>query len=135
LVIGDEGGVGGLKGYEDLPPWVKEGREPDPALRDETGAASVYESGGRNITASDRLDAAAGSNRAPEISTSPTKSLNGVGASKGKEKTLDDWLAEESGESEEESDDDEEEDEESEYETEDEETESEDEGEGHPLVK
>jgi AP-3 complex subunit beta len=102
LVIGDEGGVGGLKGYEDLPPWVKEGREPDPALRDETGTTSVYESGGRSITASERLDAAASSNRAPEIPASPTKSLNGIGASKAKEKTLDDWLAEESEESDEE---------------------------------
>ncbi|KAF2829244.1 ARM repeat-containing protein [Ophiobolus disseminans] len=139
LVIGDEGGVGGLRGYDDLPRWVKEGDEPDAALRDETvsTSASTYDSA-RTISAADRLDAAAGSSRTPDSIMSP-RSLNGVGessvgvsASKGKEKTLDDWLAEESG-SEEETDEDEEEEtdeEESEYETE-----SESGGEGDRLVK
>jgi AP-3 complex subunit beta len=128
LVIGDEGGVGGLRGYEDIPRWVKEGNEPDPALREESAStvASTYETA-RTMSAADRLDAAAGtsSSRTPDSIMSP-RSLNGVGdtnsgvgVGKGKEKTLDDWLAEESG-SEEETDDDDEgetDEEDSEYET------------------
>ncbi|KAL6710076.1 AP-3 complex subunit beta [Coniothyrium glycines] len=148
LVIGDEGGIGGLRGYDDLPKWVKEGHEPDPALRDEvvSTSTSVYESA-RTMSAAERLDAAAGSSSrmTPDSMLSP-RTPNGMssdprtaigGGPKQKEKTLDDWLAEESG-SEEETDDsgdeeeetDEEEEEESEYETD-----SEDEGENDRLVK
>jgi AP-3 complex subunit beta len=135
LVIGDEGGVGGLRGYENLPRWVKEGNEPDPALRDETASTSsstyvsAYETA-KNMSAAERLDAAAGSSSrmTPDSMMSP-RSLNGMGGDGGlggsskapqKEKTLDDWLAEEEEESgsEEETDDEEEEsEEESEYET------------------
>ncbi|KAL1598014.1 AP-3 complex subunit beta [Paraconiothyrium brasiliense] len=141
LVIGDEGGVGGLRGYEEVPKWVKEGHEPDPALRDEavSTSASSYDAGGaRALSAAERLDAAAGGARSG--SGSPVTSLheNGVGARGGapkkEEKTLDQWLEEESEEesteSEEESDEEEEEEEESEYETD-----SEEEGEGDRLVK
>lgn len=140
LVIGDEGGVGGLRGYDDLPRWVKEGNEPDPALRDEvvSTSTSTYDSS-KSMSAADRLDAAAGSSRTPDSIMSP-RGLNGVGSadtgvsvSKGKEKTLDDWLAEESG-SEEETDDDDEEEETSEEESE-YETESESGEEGDRLVK
>lgn len=146
LVVGDEGGVGGIRGYEDLPRWVKEGNEPEPALRDETASTttSTYESA-RTMSAADRLDAASGGSArmTPDSMLSPRIS-NGIGADYGggvsgaskekqKEKTLDDWLAEESG-SEEETDDEEEEEtdeeEESEYETD-----SESEGEGARLVK
>ncbi|KAF2708841.1 ARM repeat-containing protein [Pleomassaria siparia CBS 279.74] len=152
LVVGDEGGVGGLRGYEDLPSWVKEGREPNPALRDEDGTLNEYVAGGnggRILTASEKLDVAS-SSRAYEPSSSPGKKLNGFGAgtSRGtvgekKEKTLDDWLAEEEeeeGSTEEETDDEEEEEEEeeeeSEYETDDEESEeSDDEGEAGRLMK
>ncbi|KAH8728700.1 adaptin N terminal region-domain-containing protein [Phaeosphaeriaceae sp. PMI808] len=142
LVIGDECGVGGLRGYDDLPRWVKEGDEPDPALRDETSSTSTsaYESS-RTISAAERLDAAAGtSSRTPESLMSP-RSLNGIGdtgpgigASKGKEKTLDDWLAEESA-SEEETDDDEEDEEETDEEESEYETESESGDEQSRLVK
>lgn len=150
LVIGDEGGVGGLRGYEDLPRWVKEGQEPDPALRDEvvSTSTSTYEAA-RSMTAADRLDVAAGgsgSRMTPDSRMSPG-SLNGLGGDVGmgagmskekqKEKTLDDWLAEESGseeetETEEEDEDEEEtdEEEESEYETD-----SESDDEGARLVK
>jgi AP-3 complex subunit beta len=138
LVIGDEGGVGGLRGYDDLPRWVREGEEPDPKLRDEVeikAYTSVYETA-RTMTAADRLDAAAGpgSSRTPDSIMSP-RSANGVGepsGAKGKEKTLDDWLAEESGSEEEEETDEEEES--SEYET-DSESESGGDGEGDRLVK
>lgn len=146
LVIGDEGGVGGLRGYEDLPKWVKEGNEPDPALRDEAASTATYTyESARTMSAADRLDAAAGSSsrRTPDSMMSP-RSLNGMtedprvaasGGAKQKEKTLDDWLAEESG-SEEETDDSEEEEEETDEEEESEyETDSEEEGEGDRLVK
>jgi hypothetical protein len=132
-----------LRGYDDLPRWVKEGDEPDAALRDEvvSTTASTYDSS-KTLSAADRLDAAAGSSsRTPDSIMSP-RSLNGVGEAgtgaavgKGKEKTLDDWLAEESG-SEEETDEEEEDgeeetdEEESEYETE-----SESGEEGNRLVK
>lgn len=147
LVIGDEGGVGGLRGYEDLPAWVKEGREPDPALRDEVAESSyvsAYEVA-KNMSASERLDAAAqvdsGRQRMPETIASYRANANGIGGGGGgggekapqKEKTLDDWLAESSGSEEtddEEEDDDEESEEESEYETE-----SESEDENDRLVK
>jgi hypothetical protein len=151
LVVGDEGGVGGLKGYEDLPRWVKEGEEPDPALRDEAVSTSsstyvsAYETA-KNMSASERLDAAAGgsSRMTPDSILSP-RSLNGMSGDAGvggapkaplKEKTLDDWLAEEEEEeeeeeegteSEEETDSGEETEEESEYETDSEEEETDDE--------
>ncbi|CAO2654863.1 Nn.00g115960.m01.CDS01 [Neocucurbitaria sp. VM-36] len=148
LVIGDEGGVGGLRGYEGLPKWVKAGEEPDPALREEsvsTTYVSTYEAA-KNMSAAERLDAAAGgsSRMTPESMLSP-RSLNGIGGESGgvskekqKEKTLDDWLAEESG-SEEETDEEEDDDDEEEGETEEEEseyeTESESGDEGDRLVK
>jgi AP-3 complex subunit beta len=150
LVIGDEGGVGGLRGYENIPPWVKEGQEPDPRLRDEDGSSTEYVSGGnggRVLTAGEKLDVASGS-RGYEPVAEPVRNgvgSQGVGGGKGaKEKTLDDWLAEEEeeGSTEEETDDDEDEDEDEDEESEDgsteEETESEEsdgEGEGGRLIK
>jgi AP-3 complex subunit beta len=146
LVIGDEGGVGGLRGYDDLPRWVKEGDEPDSALRDEAVSvnSSMYDSA-RTISAADRLDAAAGpSSRIPDSLVSP-RSLNGVSDTsmgtttrKGKEKTLDDWLAEESGsegETDEEEDEDEDEEDGETSEGSEYETESESGGEADRLVK
>ena len=150
LVIGDEGGVGGLKGYENLPRWVKEGEEPDAALRDEAASTSssnyvsAYETA-RNMSAAERLDAAAGSSgRMAGDSTMSPRGLNGVGGDTGvggvpkvplKEKTLDDWLAEEEedgeteteSEEEEEETDEEESEEESEFETDSDEEETDDE--------
>lgn len=149
VVIGDEGGVGGLRGYEDVPPWVKEGQEPDPRLREESlpAAASGYDAGGpRALSAAERLDAAAGGAR----SASPVTNLNGNGSGTGagergigsgissgpkkEEKTLDQWLEEESEEEETDSEEEEEgetdEEESSEYETD-----SEEEGERDRLVK
>lgn len=141
LVIGDEGGVGGLRGYEDLPPWVKAGKEPDPSLRDEAPSSayvSAYEVA-KNMSASERLDAAAqvDSERARMPETIASYRANGVGGVEKavqKEKTLDDWLAESSGSEETDDDEDEEEEEESEEESE-YETESESEDENDRLVK
>jgi len=129
LVVGDEGGVGGLRGYQPLPRWVKEGHEPDPALRDGvvSTATSTYDAA-RTMTAADRLDAAASGNGrmvpggANGVSENAGMDFGvGAGSDKPKEKTLDDWLAEESTSAEETDDEDEEDEtdeEESEYETE-----------------
>ena len=92
LVIGDEGGVAGLRGYEPLPDWVKEGEEPDPKLRDNMLGASKGDTSTRQLTASERLETTM-----PPAVEKP----NGLSVSSGKEKTLDDWLDEEDEESEE----------------------------------
>jgi len=131
LVIGPEAGSHGLSGYEELPDWVKEGDEPDPQLRAEIGAKTPY-GDKRDVPAGEKLDTA---RKEKEIETKPN------GLEKGKEKTLDDWLAEEDEESEESGESTESEDEEGEEETEEEEsdvegkTESEGEAERHPMVK
>ena len=127
LVIGPEAGSHGLSGYEQLPDWVKDGDEPDPKLRAETGAKTPYGEK-RDVPAGEKLDTAL---KEKGIETKPN------GLERGKEKTLDDWLAEEDEDSEEsegstESEDEESEEEESEVEGE---TESEDEAERDPLVK
>ncbi|KAI9779384.1 MAG: AP-3 complex subunit beta [Peltula sp. TS41687] len=89
LAIGDGWGLHGLRGYEPLPPWVEEGKEPDPALREEGPVKGDF--GGKSqIPAGDRLDSALGDRSAPGAGRNK---LNGPSAS-GKEKTLDDWLAE-----------------------------------------
>lgn len=128
LVIGEQAGKSGVRGYEALPEWVKEGDEPDPKLRDESGLPAVYVSSAvaaKEMSAGERLDAAAGKG------ISPVGSFGKSGVN-GKEKTLDDWLdeeseGEESGSEEEESGSEEETDEEEESEEESEEEESEDE--------
>ena len=99
LVLGSEAGINGLRGYEPLPDWVKEGNEPDPALRDvsEPWANTTTQ---RARPAGQLLDNA--------LRQSEGGSQSAASSIK-KAKTLDDWLAEE----------DEEEDEE-EYETEEE---------------
>lgn len=89
LAIGDEGGLHGLRGYEPLPPWVEEGKEPDPALREELPVKGDY--GGKSqIPAGERLDSALRDKSMPDAGRNK---MNGPNAS-GKEKTLDDWLAE-----------------------------------------
>ncbi|KAL2145374.1 hypothetical protein VTI28DRAFT_7443 [Corynascus sepedonium] len=128
LVLAGGGGVHGLKGYEDLPDWVAEGREPDPTLRDAEGVERYGEK--RFVPAAEVLDAAAASRSSPpSVGAGPRapKAANGVG-----EKTLDDWLAEEESDEEEEVEEEEEEEEEEDDEDEDEdesEEESEEEGE------
>ncbi|KAK8090536.1 hypothetical protein PG994_000041 [Apiospora phragmitis] len=118
LVLAGGGGVHGLRGYEPLPAWVEEGREPDPKLRGTQESARVEYGEGMSrgsIPASQQLDEAASSFRGME--TAGAGKSNGSGA-----KTLDDWLAEDEGESEEEEESGEEEEEEEsgeEYETDD----------------
>jgi vesicle coat complex subunit len=140
LVLAGGGGVHGLRGYEDLPAWVDQGREPDARLRDVEGAGAGEKYGERRggVPAAEGLDAVAISSASSSSAAaaaaarrgSPSSSLgmkgpkasNGVG-----EKTLDDWLAEEGEEEEEEEEDEEEEDEEEEEESEEEDDDEEEE--------
>lgn len=122
LVVGEEGGVSGLNGYEPLPDWVKDGDEPDPALRDEGGVKVEYGEK-RNVPAGEKLDSVL------KQQGGANGKINGTGVS-AKGKTLDDWLAED----EEENEDDEDESEES-SEEESEEEESEEKDEHEKLVK
>lgn len=110
LVIGEESGLHGLRGYEGLPDWVQAGREPDPSLRDVEGGKTEYDEK-RLVPAGERLDSAIKDTRGE----SPSKT-NGFGAVGGKEKTLDDWLAEDEGDEEESEEESEEDDEDSEEE-------------------
>ncbi|KAK6600169.1 ap-3 adaptor complex subunit beta [Botrytis cinerea] len=95
-----------------LPPWVEAGSEPDPSLREPDSARNEYEEK-KVMTAGQILDSAVKDFR-PSVSPSKTNGFNagGSGTAPGKEKTLDDWLAEseqeESEEEDEEDDDDEE---------------------------
>lgn len=112
LVLGGGGGIHGLKGYEALPDWVEDGKEPDPKLRSEGEPASsgsrfaVWEK--RSVPAADSLDSAT-------AMSGGGKATNGDEATGLGTKSLADWLAEdegqeESGESEEEESSEEEED-------------------------
>lgn len=106
LVVGEDGGLHGLRGYEALPDWVLAGREPDPALREVDVTKAEYDEK-RVMTAGELLDDAVKSTKAAiQHSSSIGGNTNGLSGSSGKEKTLDDWLAE--GEAEEEVEEDEE---------------------------
>lgn len=119
LVIGEEAGPNGLPGYEALPQWVEAGDEPDAKLRSEAGVGAEY-SGRKGVSAGEMLDTALKQH-------DDGRKLNGIGLGN-KDKSLDDWLAEEEEkEDEDESEEtDDEEDEEDEEESEDEEETSED---------
>lgn len=123
LVLGGGGGIHGLKGYEALPDWVEDGKEPDPKLRSEGEPASssssfaVWEK--RAVPAAESLDSAT-------ARSGVGKATNGDEGSGLGTKSLADWLAEddgqkESGESEEEESSEEEEEEEEDDDEEDEE--------------
>jgi AP-3 complex subunit beta len=91
LVVGEDGGLHGLKGYEALPNWVEAGKEPDPSLRDTEFSKQEYDEK-RLVPAGERLDSAAGIMKA--ASPSNANGFGAVGTAGAKEKTLDDWLAE-----------------------------------------
>ncbi|KAL2267295.1 hypothetical protein VTJ83DRAFT_4572 [Remersonia thermophila] len=100
--VGGGLGVHGLRGYEDLPEWVEPGREPDSRLRETEGAGRKVAVGGGNGTgdelASSSSVAVAARRASPaspfgEPGVARSSKVNGLG-----EKTLDDWLAEESEE-------------------------------------
>ncbi|KAG8527607.1 uncharacterized protein KY384_007760 [Bacidia gigantensis] len=85
LVIGNTD----MNGYEDLPEWVKEGEEPDPQLREEpagdAGTGKTTFSSQRDIPAATELDRAV-----------KEKGLGKLAAAAAKDKSLDEWLNEES---------------------------------------
>ncbi|KAF2834445.1 ARM repeat-containing protein [Patellaria atrata CBS 101060] len=99
LIVGEEGGIGGLRGYEKLPDWVKESEEPNPGLREEGFDNNYGEK--REVSASEKLEV---------MESEKTLSNNVVGGSNTnghKQKALNDWLDEsdsEEGETEEETD-------------------------------
>lgn len=96
LVLAGGGGVHGLRGYEALPDWVEEGREPDPKLRNQGGVANEYGEEKRAVPASQILGDASGSQG------SRSNGLGAAAAAGTGAKTLDDWLAEDEEEEEEE---------------------------------
>ena len=131
LVIGIEGGgaaAAGLAGSEWMPEWVKEGEEPDSRVRDEKGERAEYGER-RSVPAGERLDVA----REKSGGGAGRVGLGAGGANK--DKSLDDWLAEDEGEEESESGSEESEEESSGSEEEtDEESEEEDDSERGRLV-
>ncbi|KAG9235819.1 adaptin N terminal region-domain-containing protein [Amylocarpus encephaloides] len=88
LVVGENSGLHGLRGYEALPDWIQAGLEPDPSLRDTDVSKAEYESQ-RIVPAGERLDSVIKDTRVG----SPLKT-NGFSGPPAKEQTLDDWLAE-----------------------------------------
>jgi len=131
VVGGDDGATAatGVVGYEPLPEWVVEGREPDRGARDEAGREEYVE-GGRGVSAGERLDGALLRQKQEQRQRGMNGGVDGggdgggmgvgvgggeKGKEKGKGKSLDDWLAESDGEE-----DEDEESEESEESTEDE---------------
>lgn len=97
LVLAGGGGIHGLKGYEDLPEWVEDGKEPDPALRQVDLPAAGPPSSAKGVPAAQSLDAAAaarpGSGHGASRSLGRSSEFGGGGEAVGG-KTLDDWLAE-----------------------------------------
>lgn len=102
LILGsDVAGLHGLPGYEELPPWVEAGQEPDPDLREGDVAVGGVSGGGKAaVTASSRLDDAIREQGLDKVvgATSKTKTFAKTGD---KNKSLDDWLAESDEEGEE----------------------------------
>ena len=139
LIVGEDGGSHGLRGYESLPDWVEDGSEPHPSLREADPSKAEWDEK-RVQSAGERLDSAV---RDTKGTAGSSLTMHGIGAVPGKEKTLDDWLAEGEGEgeSEEETDEDDEESEEEESsggiseEDDEEEEESDDDNEDDKLVK
>lgn len=121
--LGVEGaGINGLPGYESLPDWVREGRQPDASLRADEASTGYVGSREVVMSAAERLDAQAGG--IVSMMGSRQAKTNGLGGARA-EKSLDDWLAEsDEEEASSEEDEDEEEDGEEEEETEEEESES-----------
>ncbi|KAI9795662.1 MAG: AP-3 complex subunit beta [Piccolia ochrophora] len=140
LVIGDAAGLHGMRGYEPVPEWVKDGEQPDPSVRDEETTQQVEYTTKKEVPAGQKLDNAVRAGGAKPATTSTATGQdrsgarpNGWSAATGKEKTLDDWLAE-SDEEEEDDDDDTEESTEEESSEEEGEESSEDNDEREALV-
>ncbi|KAG2420187.1 hypothetical protein HFD88_004987 [Aspergillus terreus] len=126
LIVGPDAGIHGLRGYEKLPDWVELGQEPDSKLRENDIKPEFMER--NSMTAGERLDRALKEheNSVASAKQQPNGRLNAAAASRNK--TLDEWLEDES-ETEEETGTEEEETDSEEYETEEETEEEEDEDE------
>ncbi|KAJ5159924.1 uncharacterized protein N7482_006928 [Penicillium canariense] len=94
LVVGQDAGIHGLRGYVNLPDWVELGQEPSASLRTEDikPEATTLQS---SMTAGERLDKAL-----REYPSIPPRRHNGASAAGGMsgKKTLDQWLDEEEAE-------------------------------------
>jgi AP-3 complex subunit beta len=88
LVVGNQTGATGLRGYEELPPWVEEGREPDAKLRDEGAGA-----GGREVYTTESSKVLSAGQKLDEVLEADLGN-KGSGVPK-KAKDLDAWLDEE----------------------------------------
>ncbi|KAE8146395.1 adaptin N terminal region-domain-containing protein [Aspergillus avenaceus] len=98
LVIGPDTGPLGLKGYQDLPDWVDPGQEPDPSLRETDIKSDLAEKA--PLTAGERLDRALKEHESTAASASAKRNerMPGVAASQAKNKSLNEWLEDESEE-------------------------------------
>ncbi|EAU31992.1 conserved hypothetical protein [Aspergillus terreus NIH2624] len=125
LIVGPDAGIHGLRGYEKLPDWVELGQEPDSKLRENDIKPEFMER--NSMTAGERLDRALKEheNSVASAKQQPNGRLNAAAAAS-RNKTLDEWLEDES-ETEEETETEEEETDSEEYETEEETEEEEDE--------
>ncbi|KAF7715599.1 Adaptor protein complex AP-3, beta subunit [Penicillium ucsense] len=92
LVIGQEAGHHGLRGYANLPDWVEPGQEPDSSLRAEEIKPETSTTLDASMTAGARLDRAL---REHKSIVPPQRSGGGVGGAISGKKTLDQWLDEE----------------------------------------
>ena len=95
LTVGRENaGQSGLKGYAELPEWVREGEEPDPKLRDVEGDRAIGMAG--KVAAGRTLDEALRREKMAAVAGRGGDFGRGVGAAAaaGKEKSLDAWLDE-----------------------------------------
>jgi AP-3 complex subunit beta len=106
LMVGREiAGQTGLKGYSELPEWVREGEEPDPKLRDVDGESAFggegIGTGKRKVAAGRILDEALEREKkigqGLVVGRGAAAAIAGAGAA-GKEKSLDAWLDEEESE-------------------------------------
>lgn len=92
LVVGQEAGYHGLRGYAKLPDWVEPGKEPDPSLRTEEVRSDTTATQS-TMTAGEKLDRALREHE----TTAPPRRRNGASVAGGPsgKKTLDQWLDEE----------------------------------------
>ena len=98
LVVGSDASSHGLRGYSNMPDWVEPGHEPDADLRVQDVSTDPTSSKPTSMTAGERLDRAL---REHEIGVSRRRH-NGaaISASATGQKSLDQWLDEESEETE-----------------------------------
>lgn len=103
LIVGQDAGIYGLKGYEGLPSWVALGDEPNPSLRDQEGTVKGEVTGGAAVTAGERLDRALKEHENSVAAAKRQESRilgQSSGPSAAKHKSLNEWLDDEEEEEE-----------------------------------